>query len=287
MPSWLFLNLIKMNVAVLLSVYNRKDSTLNCLSLCYRQIEMFKASGKYKFDIYLTEDGCTDGTVEAVAVQFPEVNIIHGDGNLFWNRGMCAAWNEAAAHNYDFYMWLNDDTMLHHGAFVTMLENSASLGHRAIVVGTACDSSGKLSYGGRTRSGKIIRPDDIIPVACDIFNGNLVLIPDYVYQRLGTMDPKYSHSFGDYDYGIRAMKKGITEVIAPGVLASCNRNQGVPKWRDPSLSLKERYSVLLSPKGRPFKEQFLYDRRCCGILMAVLHFFSLNLKVLFPKAFIK
>ena len=287
MPSWLFLNLIKMNVAVLLSVYNRKDSTLNCLSLCYRQIEMFKASGKYKFDIYLTEDGCTDGTVEAVAVQFPEVNIIHGDGNLFWNRGMCAAWNEAAAHNYDFYMWLNDDTMLHHGAFVTMLENSASLGHRAIVVGTACDSSGKLSYGGRTRSGKIIRPDDIIPVACDIFNGNLVLIPNYVYQRLGTMDPKYSHSFGDYDYGIRAMKKGITEVIAPGILASCNRNPGVPKWRDPSLSLKERYSVLLSPKGRPFKEQFLYDRRCCGILMAVLHFFSLNLKVLFPKAFIK
>ncbi len=276
-----------MNVAVLLSVYNRKDSTLNCLSLCYGQIEMFKASGKYKFDIYLTEDGCTDGTAEAVAVQFPEVNIIHGDGNLFWNKGMCAAWNEAAARGYDFYLWINDDTMLHHGAFMTLLENSASLGHRAIVVGTACDSDGKLSYGGRTRSGKIIRPDDIIPVACDIFNGNLVLVPNYVYKRLGTMDPKYSHSFGDYDYGIRAMKAGITEVVAPGILATCNRNPGIPKWRDPSLSLKERYSALMSPKGRPFDEQFLYDRRCCGVIMAVFHFFSLNLKVLFPKAFIK
>ena len=276
-----------MNVAVLLSVFNRKDSTLNCLSLCYRQIEAFRASGKYKFDIYLTEDGCTDGTAEAVAALFPEVIVIHGNGSLFWNRGMCAAWNEAARQHYDFYLWLNDDTMLRPGAFMTLLENSASLGHRAIVVGTAADSSGKLSYGGRTRGGRIIRPDDTIPVACDIFNGNLVLIPDYVFRQLGTMDPRYSHSFGDYDYGIRAMKKGITEVVAPGILASCDRNPGVPKWRNPSFSLKERYSALLSTKGRPFGEQFLYDRRCCGIIMAALHFVSINLKVLFPKAFIK
>lgn len=275
-----------MNVAVLLSVFNRKESTLQCLARCYEQISAFRASGKYKFDIYLTEDGCTDGTAEAVASEFPEVRIVHGDGSLFWNRGMCAAWNEAAKEGYDFYLWINDDTMIRPGAFAILLENSSSLGHKAIVVGTASDSKGSLSYGGRTRKGKIISPDPMIPVACDIFNGNLVLVPRYVFKILGTMDPRYSHSFGDFDYGVRAMKKGITEVVAPGILADCDRNPGYPKWRNPSIPLRERYAALLSPKGRPFGEQFLYDRRCFGSIKAVVHFFSLNLRVLFPKAFI-
>ena len=275
----------QMSIAVLMTAYNRKEGTLDCLTRLYEQIHSLTRTGRYGFSVFLTEDGCTDGTPEAVRSAFPEVNIIHGDGNLFWNRGMCVAWNEAAKNSPDFYLWLNDDTRLKPGAIAVLLENSAYLGHKAIVVGTAEGRNGNLSYGGRTRSGRIITPDPVIPEACHIFNGNLVLVPSFVYKKLGTLDQVYSHSFGDFDYGVRAAAKGVTSVVAPGVLAECDRNDGIPVWRNPDFPLKKRYCAITGPKGRPFKEQFIYDMRAYGPVHAVLHFLSLNLKVLFPMVY--
>ena len=266
-----------------MAVFNRKAMTLACIKNCYEQIESMKADGRYSFSIYLTDDASTDGTYDAVSEAYPDVRIIRGNGSLYWNRGMCAAWEKAAEDSPDFYIWLNDDTSLKPGAFATLLENSAYLKHKAVVVGTAVDSKGNYSYGGRTSSGKIIPPDPIIPVVCDVFNGNLVLVPKSVYETVGTMDPVYSHSFGDYDYGVRASRAGITSVVAPGVLAVCDRNPGLPAWRNSAYPLKKRFAALMDPKGRPLKEQFVYDMRLSNVFMATGHAVSLLLKVLFPK----
>ena len=267
----------------MMAVFNRKAKTLACLKSCYEQIESMKPDGRYVFSIYMTDDASTDGTSEAVSGQYPDVHIIRGNGSLYWNRGMCAAWNEAAKEDPDFYIWLNDDTVLRPGAFCVLLENSAYLKHKAIVAGTAVDSNGRYSYGGRTTYGKIIPPDPVIPVVCDVFNGNLVLVPRAVYEVLGTMDPFYSHSFGDLDYGVRASKAGVTSVVAPGVLAECDRNPGLPRWRNAAFPLRERFRALSDPKGRPLKEQFVYDMRLVNVFMATAHLVSLLLKVLFPK----
>lgn len=253
-----------------------------CLHNLYRQAEGMKAEEKYSFKTYLTDDGSTDGTSDDVANSFPSVKIIKGDGNLFWNQGMRLAWSEAAKDDPDFYLWLNDDTILHEGALSSLMENSEYLGHKAIVVGTCSTLGGELTYGGRTKTHKIITPDDTIPVPCYTFNGNIVLVPKSVYMVLGSLDPRYHHSFGDYDYGVRAVKAGIVRVVAPGILGTCSRNPGIPKWSDRAYSLKERFMFLLGPKGRPPKEQFLYDYRSRGVFYAIGHIAALLLKVLFP-----
>ena len=102
-------------IAVLLTVFNRKDKTLECLKRLYSQLPI----NGYQVDVYLTDDGCTDGTSEAVASQFPEVHIIQGSGNLYWNRGMYAAWREAAKNDYDYYLWLNDDTYVYSNMLIS------------------------------------------------------------------------------------------------------------------------------------------------------------------------
>lgn len=33
--------------------------------------------------VFLTDDGCTEGTPEAVAARFPDVSIVRGTGVLF------------------------------------------------------------------------------------------------------------------------------------------------------------------------------------------------------------
>ena len=271
-----------MQVAVLLTVFNRRDKTVACLDEVFRQADALKADEAYSFSLWMVDDGCTDGTAEVVRQRYPQVHILRG-GDLYWNQGMRLAWEEASRDNPDFYLWINDDTMLREGALATLMETSEFLRHKAIVVGTAAGADGALSYGGRRKSDKIVEPDATIPVPCWTFNGNLVLVPQAAWKVLGNLDPLYRHSYGDYDYGVRAAKAGVTRVVAPGVLADCPRNPGVEPWRSSAYPLRERYRFLLGPKGRPPKEQFQYDLRSGGLFWAIGHMISLNLKVIFPK----
>lgn len=272
-----------LKVAILLTVFNRREKTLKCLDICYRQIDAMKSEGIYDFHIYMVDDGSSDGTSDAVREIFPQTSIIRGNGGLYWNQGMRLAWNTAVLQSPDFYIWINDDTFLEQNALGTLMETSNFLKHKAIVVGTAEDSEGRLSYGGRTRYGKLVTPDPTIPVPCWTFNGNLVLIPAYVYRILGNLDEHYQHSFGDFDYGARAAAANIVRVVAPGVLSKCSRDTGVPKWRDRNYPLRNRIASLHSPKGRPPKEQFRYDVRSRGFLFALIHGLSVAIKVFFPK----
>lgn len=272
-----------LKVAILLTVFNRREKTLKCLDICYRQIDAMKSEGIYDFHIYMVDDGSSDGTSDAVREIFPQTSIIRGNGGLYWNQGMRLAWDTAVLQSPDFYIWINDDTFLEQNALGTLMETSNFLKHKAIVVGTAEDSEGRLSYGGRTRYGKLVTPDPTIPVPCWTFNGNLVLIPAYVYRILGNLDEHYQHSFGDFDYGARAAAANIVRVVAPGVLCKCSRDPGVPKWRDRNYPLRNRIASLHSPKGRPPKEQFRYDVRSRGFLFALIHGLSVAIKVFFPK----
>ena len=73
-------------------------------------------------DIYLVDDGSNDGTNESVSKLFPMVNIILGDGTLFWNKGMRLAWKTAAEkQDYEFYLWLNDDVLLNNDGLINII----------------------------------------------------------------------------------------------------------------------------------------------------------------------
>jgi GT2 family glycosyltransferase len=65
-------------IAVLLTAHNRKEKTLKCITNLYTAINYLDA--EVSFDIYLTDDGSSDGTWEAIEFDFPAVNLIKGDG---------------------------------------------------------------------------------------------------------------------------------------------------------------------------------------------------------------
>lgn len=270
-------------VAVLLTVHNTLEQTLDCLHNCYQQIDSMKGDGTYSFSVYMVNDGCTDGTAEAVAETYPQTHIIRGSGSLYWNMGMHAAWEAAAKDGQDFYLWLNVRTRMKEGALACLMETSTFLRHRAIVAASAEDSEGVLSYGGRSRSGRLIEPDPAIPVPCYTFDGKLVLVPAHVYRILGNLDEHYQHSYGDLDYGVRAVKANVVRVVAPGILCTCDRPHTLQKWRDRSYPLRERVAYLYAPDGCPPHQQFLYDCRSQGLLYAIMHGLSVALKVFFPK----
>ena len=267
-------------IAALLTVFNRKETTLRCLDNLFKQI----IPQDYSLDVYLTNDGCTDGTPEAVRDLFPQVNVIDGDGNLFWNRGMWTAWDAAAkTREYDFYLWLNDDTFLYDCAIEKLLATSQKYNNQAIVVG-ATESLDKThtTYGGHVFAKGIPKVDGF-DAECAYFNGNIVLIPKYVYDSVGNVDPYYNHSGGDTDYGYSAIKRGIA-IYQVGVhLGACDEHQSMMSWCNPEISLFKRWKALHRPNGQPPREIFHLESKFFGIGKATFHYFTTYLHCIFPQ----
>ena len=270
----------KARIAVLITVHNRKDKTLKCLNGIHSQ----QVPNTISIEVYLTNDGCTDWTAEAIREFFPDTYIIDGDGNLFWNRGMYKAWSVAEESDYDFYLWLNDDTILFENAIASLLSTSDMKNNEAIIVGYTIDSKReRITYGGRNKYTGLIT--DVKGITeCDTFNGNIVLIPRQVYKLVGKNDPVFHHAIGDTDYGLRAQKMRIKSYISDVACGICDSHDKLPKWSDKNIPLHKRIKFLYRPGGNGANpiEFFIYKNRHYGLLAAIMTFISNHIHLLFP-----
>lgn len=266
-------------IAILLTVFNRKKKTLKCLESVYTQLPI----NGYEVDIYMTNDGCSDGTPEAVADKYPDVHIINAKGDLFWNRGMYTAWEVAAeTKDYDYYLWLNDDTYGYNYMLRYLLNLSENKKDKAIIVGaTQSIDYTHSTYGGRLRNGQIPNPNGTAVKVCTM-NGNIVLIPRYVFHSLGNLDYYFTHSKGDFDYGLRASKKGIEIYQVGKYLGECDAHPTLDKWCDPEMPFKTRWKSLHRPNGMPPKETFHLERRHRGVFIAAIHWCTVYMRCMFP-----
>lgn len=268
-------------IAVLITCYNRKVKTLLCLTSLFNN----KLNGDYNFDVFLVDDGSTDGTSDAVIEKFPMVNIIKGSGNLFWNQGMRVAWKHASEkYDYDFYLWLNDDTIIKKNAIDSLINTFVEVNEQVIIVGTTCSTNNinEITYGGRNNKIGLIPPCNKY-IECDFFNGNIVLIPKQVYKKNGMNDSSFRHALGDFDYGLRAKKNGIKSYIAPGILGECDEHSLLADWCNPNISFKQRWKAFRTPLGQNPEEFFIYKLRHSGLINAILIYFSNHLRVFFPR----
>jgi GT2 family glycosyltransferase len=267
-------------IAVLLTCHNRKTTTLACLAALYNN----PLPEDCAWDVYLVDDGCSDGTPQAIKAQFPQVKVIQGNGNLFWNRGMHLAWETAAkTKDYDYYLWLNDDTILYTCAIDGLIHCSKSENNQAIICGSTCaiGDKNKITYGGWTRKGDLIQPNGE-KKNCNYFNGNIVLIPQLVYKTVGTNDPVFRHALGDFDYGLRAKKLNIRSVIAPVILGECDGHLELAAWCNPQTPLLRRLKLLYTPLGNHPVDFFRYKRRHSGFHAACFYFFMNHLRATIP-----
>ena len=261
-------------IAALLTCHNRKEKTLACLQALEEQV----LPPRCHLDIILVDDGSADGTGEAVRAAYAHVNVLQGNGSLFWNGGMRVAFAHALRAGYDHYLWINDDTVLYPEALSVLLNTYHILRCREgktslIIAGSTRDSAtGAPTYGGRVRCSRwhplkyaLIRPSNQ-PVSCDVMNGNCVLIPHVVAQRTGNLDSRFTHAIGDFDYAMRARKLGAAVWIPPGYVGTCPKNSKRGGWRDTRLPIGKRWSRMRGAKGLPPREWLEYARRYAGWL---------------------
>ena len=261
-----------------MTVFNRKQTTLNCLSHLFEN-----KLQECTFKVFLVDDGCTDGTGEAVAKSFPEVNVIKSDGNLFWNRGMYRAWIEALPSNADYYFWLNDDTLLNEDAISVMLSVSSKYENKCIVTGSLCSPTDKerATYGGLIDN-QIVTPHGET-IECETTNGNALLIPRGVMEKVGILNYLYHHSRGDIDYGYRTRKAGFKILATPVFVGNCERHDQSFKCYDPTVPFKKRFQYLYSPLGFKPNEVFEVSKLKGGVYEGCKAVILIHLRTLSPK----
>ena len=268
-----------MRLAALLTCHNRRDQTLACL----RALHACGRPPDCELAVYLVDDGSHDGTGAAVRTEFPQVTVIEGDGSLYWNGGMRCAFGAAMQQDHDFYLWLNDDTILYPDALQRVFACSDELasahgGRRDVIVGATCDAvSGQLTYGGLVSRSRwlpttyVHLPAGVRPQPCQTLNGNCVLIPRQVAQTIGNIDEAFVHAIGDLDYGYRARRAGFGIWMAPGFVGTCSSNQPAVTLPAEAANIRLQLRKICGPKRVPPHAWHVFVQRHCGLFWPV-HF---------------
>lgn len=257
----------QLRVAIMVACHNRKEITKRCLMTLQGSL---KNESDKQFDLYVYDDGSTDGTYEMLREEFPAIIVIRGNGNAFWCKSMYRLMKQAADLKYDYYMMINDDVAFYPDAVSTMFESYHQANRSCGIVGATRSSvTGQMTYGGRIgNNGPLLVPNGKIE-KCVWADWNCFLIGREVVESIGIIDGKYQHAWGDYDYDFRMNKNKIPIYVAIKVVGECEMNSDAGTYMDHTLGRKERLKKLLSPKGMPFYSYLRYNVKINGILGAL------------------
>jgi GT2 family glycosyltransferase len=274
-----------MTIAVLMTCFSRVQTTIRCL----QHLFACKLPSGVKIEVWLVDDASTDETGRKVMEQYPSVNVIQGTGSLYWCGGMRLAWTIASrAKDYDGYLWLNDDTMLFETGLIDVLEPSLEMAVSdkiaAVTCGCICDEEHKkTTYGGRLLDGSLCNPSGHIQ-SVPIINGNCVFVPREVFRIVGNFSHYFTHALGDYDYGLRAIRKGALLYLTSRYVGSCDNKNPLVEWVDPRVPCLRRLHNLYSPKGSATPiTYFRFNLIHAGLLSAVTRFALQHIRVCFPQ----
>jgi glycosyltransferase involved in cell wall biosynthesis len=189
-------------IFIIIPVHNRKQITLRCLK------HLSSCSALNSFQVIVVDDGSSDGTADAIRLEYPSVSILVGDGKLWWTGAVAKGMNYALEQGASHFIWLNDDCLPQEDTLRNLTEFVDS--HPQSIIGLQGfrdDENQTLSFGGKRLIHGYYQlfpcpKGEILP--CDMLSGNLVCIPKSVVDKIGLPTVVLPHYGGDTLYLIKA-----------------------------------------------------------------------------------
>jgi GT2 family glycosyltransferase len=236
-------------VEIITPVHNRREITLQCL----KSLAKINKKG-LDIHIVVVDDGSTDGTSEAIEKDFPEVEVVRGDGTLWFTEGTNVGIRAALKNNPKYVLLINDDEVFDADFLQYMVETAEK--YPRSVIGSLLllwDTPHKLfqvaprwetlSGGWRHWAHQTIWTIPSKPWKVDLIVGNCVLVPTEAIKENGLMDSGRYPNFGDAEYTPRLKRKGWQLLIDPRARVFCQPNNLPVSLR--SLGLKKLFQILI------------------------------------------
>lgn len=219
------------DLTVIVVSYNTRDLTLKCLETLY------VTTKETSFQTVVWDNASSDGSAEAIAAAFPQVELIASADNL----GFAAANNVVAERvETPWLLLLNPDTECHAGAVDNLMAFSRAHPEAGITGGRTVFPDGSLNIAscwmqitpwsafcmatGLTtafRGSALFNPEamgswqrDTVREV-DIVVGCFLMIPRTLWQELGGFDAKYFMYGEEVDLCLRAKALGYRPMITP------------------------------------------------------------------------
>ncbi len=244
-------------IYVVVPVHDRLTLTLLCLN-------DLRAQDRDDIKVIVVDDGSSDGTAVEVARDYPEVELLLGDGDLWWTgaTNLGVSWALERAGENDYVLTLNNDTRFG-GDYVSELVATAEEHGPALVGSLAVDAARGVVVEGGVRmdwltAGKRVLArgmpyEDILtwrppPVAVDVLPGRGTLVPVSAFRRVGLYDASALPHYGaDYEFSARAARAGYRLLVSYQAVVRIDPGQtglhADPGWRAFAASFVSRRSA--------------------------------------------
>jgi glycosyltransferase involved in cell wall biosynthesis len=240
-------------IVIVTPVHNRRDITVQSL----RSLSRIKSDG-FDVRIVVVDDGSTDGTSDAITENFHGVEIVKGDGTLWFTGGTNRGIEAALKHDPDFILTINDDSIFDEN-FLKRLVQCAEDHPRSVVgpllllwdqphrVFQVSPKWSVLSGGYRHWQHQKVWTVPDQPWEVELIVGNCILFPVDAIRECGLMNEKSFPHYGDAEYTPRMKKHGWRLLIEPRARVFCQPNDPPPTVR--KMSPKKMLWTLIWDLG--------------------------------------
>lgn len=244
-----------LNVAVVIPVFNRKDTTLRCL-------DSLLSANSPGILIIVVDSGSTDGTREAIHANYPQVRLLETGSESWWAAATNLGVREAIQSHCKYILTYNDDNVATSG-LVAQLVESAQQHPYSIISSVVCSlhNPDTVLFAGRKRAhitdrfyfmnlgqpyGKLhngIREVDLLHGTCTLF-------PASVFSTVGFFDEaQFPHLFADNDLELKAKKAGYRLLVdLDAVVLNEEEKTGINPYGD-KAGLRQIRELLFSRKS--------------------------------------
>lgn len=283
-------------IFIVIPVHNRKELTRKCLASLRNQSWANRR-------IIIVDDGSNDGTREMIETEFKEVDLVRGDGSMWWTGAVNAGIEKAqkAATVHDYALLLNNDAIVSENYVEALLGAAgqvcgAIIGSVLVMEGRGgVISSGGVRINWWTAKYEVVNrgrelsdfPRNHLEEVSTL-SGRGTLYPISIFREIGFFDSYCFQQCGDTELPRRAFLNGyrllvsydavVKGIQSPEDRESINQRQDYHLSDlksflfDPRSNFRLRYRWYFAVKSLPMVRCFIYF--ICDLLRITYYFGS-------------
>lgn len=252
-----------MNVSFIIVNRNTRALLLSCIASIYETLPPFS------FEIWVVDNGSTDGSPDAVSQRFPKVHCIVNAENLGFAKANNQALHQTSG---DYVVLLNSDTVLTPSAITTITDFMGLHNDVAVCGGQLLNEDGSLqnsianfpTLATELLNKSLLRrlyPDRYLgkerhfegPAEVETIIGACMVVSRKAIESVGTLDEAYFFFFEETDWCLRMKRNGWQIMFVPeakiyhlqGQTAKkCSSAARIEYWKSRYVYFRKHYPGL-------------------------------------------